>query len=193
MMPGLPVVWPLLTADLREQLATQNPFRAVDDAFAAADGYTSLERAVYANFKVSLPGDMLVKVDRMSMANSLEVRVPLLDHILAEFVARIPMAVRFPRWHLKALLKTVMADSLPPELLRHRKHGFTIPVSAWFRGDLAALTSEILLSGESRARGFFDAKALEAFLREHTRGGRNLGSAIWSILMFELWCRQILD
>jgi asparagine synthase (glutamine-hydrolysing) len=192
-MTGLSVVWPLLTEDLKEELAAHNPFRAVDRALAAAAAGTPVERAVYTALKVSLPGDMLVKVDRMSMANSLEVRVPLLDHVLAEFVAQIPVSVRFPRWRLKALLKDTMADSLPPELFRHRKHGFTIPLSAWFRGDLAGFATEVLLSRETRDRGYFDTKALEAFLHEHTHGRRNLGAAIWSILMFELWCRQILD
>jgi asparagine synthase (glutamine-hydrolysing) len=127
------------------------------------------------------------------MANSLEVRVPLLDHVVAEFVAQIPVATRFPRWRLKALLKETMADALPPEVLRHRKHGFTIPLATWFRGDLARFAADVLLSAEARERGFLDTRALEAFLREHMRGSRNLGAAIWSILMFELWCSEILD
>ena len=152
-----------------------------------------MERILYAGLKVSLPGDMLVKVDRMSMANSLEVRVPLLDHVLAEFVARLPVATRFPRWRLKGLLKETMADSLPREVLRQRKHGFTVPLAAWFRGDLAQFATEVLLSAEARGRGFFEPAAVERFLNEHTRGSRNLGAAIWSMLMFELWCRQILD
>ena len=136
---------------------------------------------------------MLVKVDRMSMANSLEVRVPLLDHVVAEFVARVPVAVRFPRWRLKALLKDTMADALPKEVLQQRKHGFTVPLAAWFRGDLATFAADVLVSPEAKARGFLDTAAVEGFLREHTRGSRNLGSAIWSLLMFELWCREILD
>jgi asparagine synthase (glutamine-hydrolysing) len=190
---GLPMVRPLLSGDLRNRLEAENPFRAVDAALAAAPGGSSLERIVYAGLKVSLPADMLVKVDRMSMASSLEIRVPLLDHVLAEFVTQLPIGVRFPHWRLKALLKDAMADVLPPEVLRHRKHGFTIPLAAWFRGDLTAFAQDVLLSPEARSRGFFDARALELFLGEHVRGRRNLGSAIWSMLMFELWCREILD
>jgi asparagine synthase (glutamine-hydrolysing) len=192
-MVGIPVVWPLLTYDLRQSLEGQNPFRAFDGALAASSAATPLERIVHAGFRVSLPGDMLVKVDRMSMANSLEVRVPLLDHVVAEFVSKIPVAMRFPRWQLKALLKETMADSLPREVLRHRKHGFTIPLSSWFRGDLAEFAAEILLSVEARERGFFDTRALEPFLRRHESGGQNVGSAIWSLLIFELWCREVLD
>jgi len=129
----------------------------------------------------------------MSMANSLEVRVPLLDHVVAEFVAQLPIRTRFPRWRLKALLKETMADALPPEILSHRKHGFTIPLAAWFRGDLATYAADLLLSTEARDRGFYDVRALETFLRDHLHGTRNVGPAIWSLLMFELWCREILD
>lgn len=192
-MAGLPAVWPLLTPELRNRLEGLNPFRAVDTAFAAAPAASTLERIVYAAFKVSLPGDMLVKVDRMSMANSLEVRVPLLDHVVAEFVAQIPVELRFPRWRLKALLRETMADSLPPQVLRQRKHGFTIPLAAWFRGDLYQFATKILVSSEARSRGFLDTRALEPLLRQHADGRQNLGSAIWSVLMFELWCREVLD
>jgi asparagine synthase (glutamine-hydrolysing) len=192
-MSGLPAVWPLLTRELRARLEGHNPFRAVDSALAATTPVHPLERFLYAGLKVSLPGDMLVKVDRMSMANSLEVRVPFLDHVLAEFVARTPLEARFPRWRLKALLKETMADSLPAEVLQQRKHGFTVPLSSWFRGDLAPFAVEVLLSRKARERGFFDVRGLEGFLRDHLRGNRNLGSVIWSLLMFELWCREILD
>ena len=149
-MTGLPLVWPLLTPELRGRLDGQNPFRAVDRALSVNTTAPSLDRIVYAGLKVSLPGDMLVKVDRMSMANSLEVRVPLLDHVVAEYVARLPIRTRFPRWQLKALLKETMADVLPPEILRQRKHGFTIPLAAWFRGDLASYATGLLLSAQAR-------------------------------------------
>lgn len=192
-MGGLPVFRTLFSRDLRERLDAQNPFRAVDDALASAGASAPLDRILYAGLKVSLPGDMLVKVDRMSMANSLEVRVPLLDHVVAEYVAQLPVAVRFPRFRLKALLKETMADALPRDVLRQRKHGFTVPLATWFRGDLAQFATEVLLSPEARNRGFFDDRAVEAFLRNHTRGTRDLGSAIWSMLIFELWCRQVLD
>jgi asparagine synthase (glutamine-hydrolysing) len=129
----------------------------------------------------------------MSMANSLEVRVPLLDHVLAEYVARIPAAQRFPRWQLKALLKEAMKGTLPREVLEQRKHGFTIPLARWFRGDLVGFAGEILTGPETRARGLLDVDAVTTFLRQHSEGRRNLGPAIWSLLIFELWCREILD
>lgn len=84
-------------------------------------------------------------------------------------------------------------DSLRAQVLQQPNYGFTVPRSAWFRGDLARFVGEVLLSREARERWFFEASALEAFLRDHLHGTRNLGSATWSLLMFELWCREIFD
>jgi asparagine synthase (glutamine-hydrolysing) len=187
---GHPLLSPLLSADLRRLLAARDPFRAVDAALARPRaGEEELARVLYAGLKVPLPGRMLVKVDRMSMANSLEVRVPLLDHALAEFVAAVPVRDRFPFWRLKALLKDTMADVLPSAILRRPKHGFTVPLTAWFRGDLVGFATATLLSPEAMGRGFFDRDALERFLRTHERADRNLADAIWLLLNFELWCR----
>jgi asparagine synthase (glutamine-hydrolysing) len=187
---GLSLLSPLLSRELRRLLAAHDPFRAVNDALARPQaGEEALARVVYAGLKVPLPGRMLVKVDRMSMANSLEVRVPLLDHALAEFVAAVPVRDRFPFWRLKALLKDTMADVLPPAILRRPKHGFTVPLTAWFRGDLVGFAAGTLLSAEAIGRGFFDRNALERFLRTHERADRNLADAIWLLLNFELWCR----
>jgi asparagine synthase (glutamine-hydrolysing) len=135
---------------------------------------------------------MLVKVDRASMANSLEVRVPLLDHLLAEYVATIPIGRRMPRWRLKGLLKDTMAESLPPEILNQRKQGFNVPLSAWIRGSLSEFALDILTSSEVRKRGLIDSKAVERFLRGTRDSTVMPGSVIWSILVFELWCRHAL-
>jgi asparagine synthase (glutamine-hydrolysing) len=186
---GLPLLSPLLSPDLRRLLAVHDPFRAVDAALARPRGEEQLARVLYAGLKVQLPGRMLVKVDRMSMANSLEVRVPLLDHAVAEFVAALPVRDRFPFWRLKALLKDTMADVLPPAVLRRPKHGFTVPLTEWFRGDLVGFATSTLLSPEAIGRGFFERDALERFLRSHVKADGNVAEAIWLLLIFELWCR----
>lgn len=194
-MVGLSKVLPLLAADIQCHLEGSNPYKAVEEClsgFPVGDGIHPLERFVYTGLRVSLAGDMLVKVDRMSMANSLEVRVPLLDHELAEYVATIPIEQRFPRWRLKGLLKDTMADILPGKILNLPKHGFTIPLAAWFRGDLASYAQDILLSTEAQQRGLLNVKAIESLLREHRQGISNVGSVIWSLLVFELWCQQVL-
>jgi asparagine synthase (glutamine-hydrolysing) len=194
--PGLDVVRPLLSPGLRQSLDEHDPFELVDrwlGAYGPTNGAHPLESFVNTGFQVSLAGDMLVKVDRMSMANSLEVRVPLLDHVLAEHVAAIPIDRRMPRWRLKGLLRDTLADELPPEILRQPKRGFVVPLTTWFRDDLARYARETLLSPEALGRGFLKPSATAAMLARHEAGQGNEGSLIWTLLMFELWCREALD
>jgi asparagine synthase (glutamine-hydrolysing) len=119
--------------------------------------------------------------------------VPLLDHVLAEHVATIPFERRMPGWRLKGLLKDTMADALPPAVLKAPKRGFTVPLAAWFRGDLEGYAREVLISPEVQRRGFLDTTAIERMLARHRQGAGNLGTVIWVLLMFELWCREALD
>jgi asparagine synthase (glutamine-hydrolysing) len=194
-MIGLAGVGPLLSPELNASLHERDAFRAVNDALTSHSlrpRSHPLAEFLYASAKVSLPGDMLVKVDRMSMANSLEVRVPLLDHVLVEHVSALPVDLRFPRWRLKGLLKDVMADVLPSSILNRPKHGFTVPITNWFRGDLASFAREVLLDDSVRKRGLVDARAIENALATHEGGTRNLSSVLWALLIFELWCRQTL-
>ncbi len=194
-MIGLGRVGSLLSPGLSAELHERDAFRPIDDALTSHSLRARahpLAEILYASAKVSLPGDMLVKVDRMSMANSLEVRVPLLDHVLVEHVSALPVDLRFPRWRLKGLLKDVMADVLPAAILKRPKHGFTVPITNWFRGDLASFAREILLDDSVRKRGLVDVQAVEKALALHARGTRNLSSVLWALLIFELWCRQTL-
>jgi asparagine synthase (glutamine-hydrolysing) len=193
--PGIGAALPFLSPTLHEALAQHDPFDIVDGWLAryhTVNGAHPLERFVYTGFQTSLAGDMLVKVDRMSMANSLEVRVPFLDHLLAEHVAAIPIGSRMPRWRLKGLLKDTLADVLPAEVLRSPKHGFSVPVSAWFRGSLQRYARDVLLSPDAVRRGLLDTKAIEQLLLRHGDGGGEVGTLIWTLLMFELWCQETL-
>ena len=190
---GAAGVWSLLSSEMHEQLVGHNPYLSVDKWLAHYkfdDQTHPLEKFIQTGIKVTLAGDMLVKVDRMSMKNSLEVRVPLLDHVLAEFVASIPVEQRFPNWRLKGLLRDTMSDVLPGPILNHPKHGFTIPLANWFRGDLEQMARDILLSDEARQQGFINTVEVEKLLQSHSGGRQNLSSAIWSLLIFELWCRR---
>jgi asparagine synthase (glutamine-hydrolysing) len=194
--PGLDVIRPFLSAELRGSLDTRDPFATVHgwlERYSRSTKGHPLERFVRTGFQTSLPGDMLVKVDRMSMAHSLEVRVPFLDYLLVEHVARIPMSRLVPRWQLKGLLKETMAHELPREVRRAPKRGFTVPVAAWFRGNLAEYAREVLVSLDTRQRGFLDTPSVERMLARHRDGEQNSGAAIWTLLMFELWCRWALD
>jgi asparagine synthase (glutamine-hydrolysing) len=194
--PGLDEIAPLLSPELRNSLALRDPFTPVRHwlgSYANGTGGHPLEPFARTGFQISLPGDMLTKVDRMSMANSLEVRVPLLDHLLVEHVATVPMQQLMPRWRLKGLLKDTFSDALPNEVLKSPKRGFTVPLSAWFRGDLTNYAREVLLSPEARQRGYFDPASLGKTLAMHRAGVKDAGTVIWNLLMFELWCQEALS
>jgi len=151
------------------------PFRA---RCAEHDGYAALTRSLtrrnesrdfldryaYAQTKVGLSEDILVKVNRTNMANSLEVRVPLLGRLLVEYATALPSRVRLPHWRLKGLLKDAMIDVLPNEVLTHPKHGLTIPLAAWLHGDMYSFARDTVLSREARDTGFYDVDAVERFL-----------------------------
>lgn len=180
-----------LTPEFHRDVAAADPFEPFEAALAERSPEEHmLEPFLRAERDVSLAGDMLVKVDRMSMANSLEVRVPMLDHVLASFVGSIPIPDRFPRLRLKGLLKDAMSDVLPQEILRAPKHGFSVPLARWFREDLGTYARDVLLSPEARARGFLDADGMSRLIEEHKAGRRNLATLLWELLVFELWCAQ---
>lgn len=190
---GMDPAVPYLSPELRGLMAPHDGLavvRAAIEQHRRRSPADPLDVYVHAGIGIGLAGGMLVKVDRMSMANSLEVRVPFLDHRLAEFVARIPLAARMPHWRLKGLLKDTMADALPPEVLHAPKRGFGLPLARWFRGDLAGFATERLLSPEARTSGAYDPTSVAALLEDHRAGRRDTGGAIWTLLMFELWRSQ---
>jgi asparagine synthase (glutamine-hydrolysing) len=188
---GVPGVWSYLTRDFVDSLdvgASFDPLLKPIDMAERRGGHR-LEPYVSSMLSVSLPGDMLTKVDRMSMANSLEVRVPLLDHPLVEFVAGLGIEQRLRGGQLKALLKEAVADLLPASIIHRKKHGFNIPMSAWFRGGVGSFARDVLLSRSVRERGLIDVTEVERlFTRNRTTPG-DPNAALWSLLTFELWCR----
>jgi asparagine synthase (glutamine-hydrolysing) len=139
-----------------------------------------------------LPLDILTKVDRMSMAHSIEARVPLLDHRLVEFAATIPPELLLRDGSGKHLFKRALAGRLPASILHRAKRGFAVPLDRWFRGRLGPFLRELLMSRESRQRGLIDVDYVSALIDRHERG-RELGLHLWTLVSFELWCRRFLD
>jgi asparagine synthase (glutamine-hydrolysing) len=140
---------------------------------------------------VSLPDDMLHKVDRMSMAHSLEVRAPFLDHRLCELLNRTKFSTKLPGGRQKYILRKAIGTYLPEEFLARRKQGFVVPLQRWFRGDFAShLRAQILAPGAASTR-VIARPAIERILAEHTRGTRNWDSALWALLIFEHWCSRV--
>jgi len=155
------------------------------------NGTDILSQAMYFETAANLTGDMLVKVDRMSMANSLEVRCPLLDHKLAEFAASLPNRWKIHDGGGKQILIKALGDRLPPNLLNRPKMGFGVPLAKWFRGPLRSLVHDNLLGRRFLERGIVSSPFVEKLIAEHERGRRDNYHWIWSLLMLELWFRDI--
>lgn len=163
-------------------------FRAEDELVAlmrAAPARSGLDAAQYADLTFWLPGDILTKVDRTSMAVGLEAREPLLDHRLVEFAARLPEALRVQGQTGKALLKRTMEGRLPRDILYRPKQGFVTPIAEWLRGPLAAEARSIARSGVLAETGFFAAPALADLAEAHIAGRRDNSRALWQLMMLE--------
>ena len=136
--------------------------------------------------------DILVKVDRMTMAHSIEARPALLDHRLVEFSARIPSSLKIRGTTTKYLFKKAVRGLVPDEIIDRPKRGFGVPLAHWFRGPWTSFVRDLLLSKRSRERGIFESSYLEHLLRLHERG-RDLDRQLWTLVSFEQWCRTFLD
>ncbi len=146
-----------------------------------------LDRTINCDVNTYLPGDLLVKADRMSMAASLEARSPFLDYQLVEWAARLPENRKMQGWHSKHMLKRAFAKYLPAEVLSHSKQGFGIPLGAWFRGPLVDWTEQVLLGGNNALGTWFNTDQIETILREHHNGRVDHGKRIWALVMLSLW------
>jgi asparagine synthase (glutamine-hydrolysing) len=156
----------------------------------SADGLTQM---LYLDAKTCLPDDLLIKVDKMTMAASLEARVPFLDHEIVEFAMSVPSEFKLKGDLEKHLLRCAMGDLLPIEITRRRKHVFMVPFDQWFKGDLNAYLADILTDPRTDSRGFVNRPALERLLREFQYGQLALSQPLFTLLVLELWSRVFLD
>jgi asparagine synthase (glutamine-hydrolysing) len=138
----------------------------------------------------TLPGDLLVKMDIATMANSLEARSPLLDQRLAEFVARLPTSYKVNTRQSKILLRRAMAGVLPKAILNRRKMGFGVPIASWLRGPLRPLVEDLVLSPVATDRGFVDPSVARTLADQHFSLAADHGPLLWNLLMLELWFRE---
>lgn len=152
-----------------------------------------IDRLLYLDSKTYLPGDILTKVDRMSMAVSLEARVPLLDHKLVEFVNRMPSSFKMRGSEAKHIFKRAVHGLVPDEILNRPKQGFGVPISKWINDELRSRIHDTFTEARTRQRGYVRADYVDVLLNEHERGRRDHSAALWTLLMFELWCRNFVD
>jgi asparagine synthase (glutamine-hydrolysing) len=178
---------------LDSSCGTAGVLHSFQNYFDNAPSDNLLSRLLYLDTKTYLPGDILTKVDRMSMAASLEVRAPILDHHVVEWAARLPEGSKFRNGQGKYLLKKLAARvGVPQEVLNRPKQGFALPLVHWMRGELKDELLPILVEPRTLGRGYFKPKAIRGLLEEHWRGRRDHSAQIWMLLMFELWHRNFL-
>jgi asparagine synthase (glutamine-hydrolysing) len=153
----------------------------------------AIDKLLYLDSKTYLPGDILTKVDRMSMAASLEARVPLLDHKLIEFVTRIPAELKLNGLETKYIFKRAMQGLVPESILHRPKQGFGVPINEWINLQLRERIREDLLEKRTLDRGYFEPGYIKLLLDEHGRGRRDHSHSLWILWMLELWHRRYID
>jgi asparagine synthase (glutamine-hydrolysing) len=178
----------LLGKDPRAPFSESPVFAAVTEPYRRCPSASALQRAEYADLKVYLPNDVLVKVDRMSMANSLEVRVPFLDPAMVTFAASLPPDHKLHRGRVrKHVLRESLRGSLPADVLRAPKSGFNLPVEAWMRGSLRDLLFDAVGAQRNELGHYVRAGEIEALAEEHRARRADHGHALFTMLMLALW------
>jgi asparagine synthase (glutamine-hydrolysing) len=181
----------LLSRDVRQALHTDQ--LSVSEKFDRVASLSWPSQMMRVDLETYLPEDILTKVDRMSMAHSIESRVPLLDHEVVTFAASLPSDLKILGSERKRVLKRTAARILPAEVLTRKKRGFALPIGEWFRGPLRQLLQDTLQSSRARQRGYFQPRFVDRLVREHLTERRDHTLRLWQLLMFELWHRRYLD
>ena len=183
----------LLDARLEQAASAYDALESYRGHFSDARRTDELNRYMYVDMKTWLVDTYLEKVDKTSMAVSLEARVPLLDHRLVELALSIPSSYKIDGRATKRVFRDAVRDLLPARTLTKPKHGFAVPTDPWFRGELKDFAYEILLDSRSRQRGYFRPAEVERLWGEHQAGREVRDSHLWLLLNFELWAREYLD
>jgi len=184
----------LYTADFQRALgATDRVAQSFREYASHVKTSEPLDQLLYIDGKTYLPGDILTKVDRMSMATSLEVRVPLLDHKLIDFVTKVPASLKLAGTETKHLLKRVARDLIPAEILDRPKQGFGIPLEQWINRQLRDQIRETLSEPRTRQRGYVNSDYVDLILDEHHKNRRDHSFPLWALLILELWHRRYID
>jgi asparagine synthase (glutamine-hydrolysing) len=182
----------LLSADAQRLLGGWDAERYFRTPFDRLGALPFPAQMMAFDFETYLPEDCLTKVDRMSMAHSIESRVPLLDHLVVEFAAGLPASLKIQGDRRKHLLKQLAFKLVPREILDRPKQGFGVPIGHWFKGSLRDVFGDVLGSPEARQRGYFNYAFVDRVLEEHLSGKRDHALRLWQLLVFELWHRQYL-
>jgi len=183
----------LYNHDFRVQLNGGDSQAWALDYVNRLSGASHVERFLYLDLKTYLPFDILTKVDVASMMNSLEVRVPLLDHEFVEFTATIPVEMKIVGRQQKHIFKNALAAIIPSHVFEKRKQGFATPLKHWFRTELREFTQDTFASVAFKQRGLISTEFISDIFSRHLQRRDDYSELIWSVLVFEMWCQKILD
>ncbi len=180
------------SADFAQSIDREHSLEPVRELQAHVRGHNTLDAMLYIDTKSWLPDDLLIKADKMTMANSVELRVPLLDHKVLEFAASLPPRFKLNGFNLKYILKSVLSQKIPKAIRDRKKTGFPVPYESWLRDDLKKVVWDVLMDRRTVERGFFRKDAVEGLLRANSNGS-NYSKEIFSLLSLELWQRTFLE
>lgn len=183
----------LYANELLDAYTRGNSYRYIQDYFRRSQGQTPLAQQGYVDIKTYLTDDILVKVDRMSMAPSLEARVPFLDHHVMEFAAAIPSRLKLKGLTTKHILKKAVWDIVPREILTRGKEGFSIPIKNWLAQELRPLMEDTLSETRLEQRGYFQPAYVRQLITEHLDGRENHSHRLWALMMVEIWHQAYID
>jgi len=180
------------SADFAQAIDHEHSLEPVRELQAHVRGQNTLDAMLYIDTKTWLPDDLLIKADKMTMANSVELRVPLLDHKVLEFAASLPPSFKLNGFNLKYILKSVLSQKIPKEIRNRKKTGFPVPYESWLRNDLKSVVWDVLMDRRTLERGYFSKDGVEGLLRANSNGS-NYSKEIFSLLSLELWQRTFLE
>jgi asparagine synthase (glutamine-hydrolysing) len=179
----------IYTNQFRASLNGDGGSAVTDELFAHVKGAHLLNQMLYVDTKTWLPDDLLIKADKITMANSLELRVPMLDHKVLEFAASLPTAYKVKGITTKRILKKAMSARVPEEIIKRKKTGFPVPYEKWLQGELGPYVRDVLLDDAAVNRGYFKKKGIESLLKENATQP-SLAREVFSLLVLELWHGQ---
>jgi asparagine synthase (glutamine-hydrolysing) len=183
----------LYTPEFADRVSSSHPEALMRHAYEASDAPTLVERLLDVDTRTYLPDQLLVKMDIASMAHSLEVRSPLLDHVFMEMVASLPLSAKVSRGTSKRLLKDAVRPWIPDDVLDRPKRGFTMPIARWLRHDLRQLPGALLLESQAQGRELFERHAIKRLIADHQRGIADNSDKLWALIQLELWFRTYVD
>ena len=183
----------LYTDAFNADVQGNDPEALLVDLFAQSDAEDWTDATLDVDVNLYLADDLLVKMDRATMAHSLEARSPLLDHSLMEFVASLPPSFKLFGTQKKRIFKAALRGVLPDSILDRPKMGFGVPLASWFRNELKEMSHDILLSKRAIERGYFQMNVIEHLLHQHCHGQEDNGAYLWDLMMLELWHRRFID